>query len=402
MGPGWCGHEVPERIAAGPMSASPIYLDHNATTPVDPAVLDAMLPFLRDRFGNPSSAHAYGKVAAEALARARAQVAALIEASPEEIVFTSCATESINTAIKGIAFARRMQAKHLFVMSAVEHPAAAEAVRYLEREHDGVVAVVPVEQDGRVDPWRVLAAAGENTALVTLIHAQNETGALQPLQQIGEVLRSRGVPFHVDASQSIGKVPVSVSALACDTLSLAGHKLYAPKGVGALYVREGVELHPLLHGAPYEGGRRGGTANVAYAVGLGAACELAMGWLKGGGPDRLRARRDRLHRLLEADTGAVLNGPREERLPNTLNLSFPGVVGNELLEATPEIAASTGSACHAGKHEPSSVLLAMGRSPQVALGAVRLSLGRGTTDREVDRAAKALTAAWRKLANAKP
>jgi len=379
------------------MSASPIYLDFNATTPVDPAVLDAMLPFFRDRFGNPSSSHKYGTAAAEALARARTQVAALLEASPEEIVFTSCATESINLAIKGIAFARRMQAKHHFVMSAVEHPAAAEAVRYLEREHDGVVTVVPVEQDGRVDPWRVLAAVRENTALVTLIHAQNETGALQPLQQIGEVLRSRGVPFHVDASQSVGKVPVSVSALPCDALSLAGHKLYAPKGVGVLYVRAEVELHPLLHGAPYEGGRRGGTANVPYAVGLGAACELAMGWLKSSGPERQRARRDRLQRALEADAGATLNGPRDERLPNTLNVSFPGVIGNELLDAAPEIAASTGSACHAGTHEPSGVLLAMGRSPQEALSAVRLSLGRGTTDKEIDTAAKALTAAWRKL-----
>jgi len=379
------------------MSPSPIYLDHNATTPVDPAVLDAMLPFLRDRFGNPSSSHKYGQVAAEALARARAQVAALLEASAEEIVFTSCATESINLAIKGIAFARRMQAKHHFVMSAVEHPAAAEAVRYLEREHDGVVTVVPVEQDGRADPWRVLAAVRENTALVTLIHAQNETGALQPLQQIGEVLRSRGVPFHVDASQSVGKVPVSVRALACDALSVAGHKLYAPKGVGVLYVREGTDMHPLLHGAPYEGGRRGGTANVPYAVGLGTACELAMGWLKSKGPERLRARRDRLQKALEAGTGATLNGPRDERLPNTLNVSFPDVIGNQLLDAAPEIAASTGSACHAGTHEPSGVLLAMGRSPQVALGAVRLSLGRGTTEKEVDTAARVLTAAWRKL-----
>lgn len=378
------------------MAAAPIYLDFNATTPVDPAVLDAMLPFLREHFGNPSSGHVYGKVAAEALARARAQVAALLEAAPPEIVFTSCATESINLAIKGIAFARRKQGKQHLVLSAVEHPAAAESCAYLEREHGFKVTRVPPEADGRVDPWRVIAAVRDDTALVTLIHAQNETGALQPVSEIGEVLQSRGVPFHVDASQSAGKLPVSVRALACDALSLAGHKLYAPKGVGALWLRSGLEVHPLLHGAPYEGGRRGGTANVPHAVALGAACEVAARWLAGGGPEKMRALRDRLQAAL-AETGASLNGPQAERLPNTLNVSFPGVVSHELLGACPEIAASTGSACHAGKHEPSAILLAMGRSPQVALGAVRLSLGRSSSEKAVALAAKALTAAWRKL-----
>jgi cysteine desulfurase len=382
------------------MATPPIYLDFNATTPVDPAALDAMLPFLQDRFGNPSSSHAYGKVAAEALARARAQVAALLDAAPAEIVFTSCATESINLAIKGIAFARRKQGKQHLVLSAVEHPAAAEACAYLEREHGFKVTRVAPASDGRVDRWRLMAALRDDTALVTLIHAQNETGALQPVQEIGEMLQSRGVPFHVDASQSAGKLPVSVRALACDALSLAGHKLYAPKGVGALWLRAGLEVHPLLHGAPYEGGRRGGTANVPYAVALGAACEAAVRWLAGGGPEKTRALRDRLQAALQAETDAALNGPQEERLPNTLNVSFPGIVGNELLDACPEIAASTGSACHAGKHEPSAVLLAMGRSPQDALSAVRLSLGRSTSGKAVDLAARALTAAWRKIKKA--
>src|SRR4051812_3040762 len=332
--------------------SDPIYLDFNATTPVDPAVLEAMLPFLRDRFGNPSSVHGYGRVAAEALARARGQVAALLDAAPEEVVFTSCATESINLAVKGIAFARRAEGRRHLVLSAVEHPAAAEACAYLAREHGFEVTAVPVEADGRVDPAQVLQAVRDDTALVTLIHAQNETGALQPLQEIGEALRARGVPFHVDASQSAGKVPLSVRALACDALSLAGHKLYAPKGVGALWVRKGLALHPLLHGAPYEGGRRGGTANVPYAVALGAACELSTAWLQSGGPERQRALRDRLHAQIRSATGASLNGPREARLPNTINVSFPGVIGNELLDAAPKIAASTGSACHAETHEP--------------------------------------------------
>jgi len=378
-------------------AGAPIYLDHNATTPVDPAVLEAMLPFLQDRFGNPSSAHAYGRAAAEALARARAQVAALLEAAPEEMVFTSCATESINLAVKGVAFAGSARGRRHLVRSAVEHPAASEACAYLAREHGFEVTAVPVERDGRVDPARVLAAVREDTALVTLIHAQNETGALQPAAEIGAALRARGVPFHVDASQSAGKVRASVRELPCDALSVAGHKLYAPKGVGALYVRAGLQLHPLLHGAPYEGGRRGGTANVPYAVALGAACEIAGRWLASGAAERQRALRDRLQAKLEAAAGAVLNGPREERLPNTLNASFPGVVGDELLEAAPEIAASTGSACHAGAHEPSGVLLAMGVPPEVALGAVRLSLGRDTAEAEIDLAAEALASAWRRL-----
>lgn len=379
------------------MSAAPVYLDFNATTPVDPRVLEAMTPFFLERFGNPSSSHPYGKVAAEAMARARAQVAALIGARPEEVVFTSCATESINMAVKGVAFARRAEGRRHLVRSAVEHPAAAEACGYLSREHGFEVTVVPVEADGRVDPARVLAAVRADTALVTLIHAQNETGALQPLAEIGAALRERGVPFHADASQSVGKVPVSVRELPCDLLSIAGHKLYAPKGVGALYVRSGLTLHPLLHGAPYEGGRRGGTANVPYAVALGAACELAAEHLAHGEPERQRALRDELHRRLEAATGARLNGPPRERLPNTLHVSFAGVIGNELLDAAPEIAASTGSACHAGVSEPSGVLLAMGLSPEVALGAVRLSLGRSTTGAEVDLAARALGAAWLRL-----
>jgi len=381
------------------LAGMPVYLDFNATTPVEPLALEAMLPFLRDveRSGNPSSAHAYGKVAEEAVARARAQVAALIGARPEEVVFTSCATESINLAVKGIAFARRGEGRRHLVRSAVEHPAAAEACAYLAREHGFEVTVVPVERDGRVAPDRVLAAVREDTALVTLIHAQNETGALQPLAQIGAALRARGVPFHVDASQSAGKVPVQVEALRCDALSIAGHKLYAPKGVGALYVGAGLQLHPLLHGAPYEGGRRGGTANVPSAVAMGVSCELAAASLARGEPERQRALRDDLHRRLEAGAGVTLNGPREERLPNTLNVSFPGVSGNRLLEAAPEIAASTGSACHAGIDEPSGVLTAMGLPPEVALGAVRLSLGRSTAEKEIDLAATALVAAWKRL-----
>jgi cysteine desulfurase len=378
------------------MSPRPIYLDFNATTPVDPRALAAMRPFLEAEFGNPSSAHTYGKAAAEAVARARAQVASLLDAAPEEVVFTSCASESVNLAIKGVAFARRARGRHL-VTSAVEHPAVAEACRYLQREHGFEVTRVPVGGDGRVSADAVRAALRDETVLISLIHAQNETGVLQPVAEVGALARRRGIAFHVDASQAVGKVEVSARALGCDLLTVAGHKLYAPKGVGALYVRAGTELHPLIHGAPYEGGRRAGTANVPYVVALGEACEVAGELLRRGEPDRQRGLCRRLWERLRAGARVQLNGHPEARLPNTLNVSFLGEVGNELLARVPEIAASTGSACHAGVSEPSEVLLAMGMPAEVALGAVRLSVGRTTTEDEVDLAAERLISACGKL-----
>jgi len=382
------------------MSAAPIYLDFNATTPVDPAVVEAMLPYLRDRFGNPSSGHAYGKAAAEGLAHARAQVAALLEAAPAEIVFTSCATESINLAIKGIAFARRKQGKQHLVLSAVEHPAAAESCAYLEREHGFKVTRVPPEPDGRVDRWRLMAAVRDDTALVTLIHAQNETGALQPVQEIGETLRSRGVPFHVDASQSAGKLPVSVRALACDALSLAGHKLYAPKGVGALFIRRGISLPPLIVGAGQEHGVRPGTENVAFIVGLGAACRIAADALERSRRTITELAASLLSRLQKEIPGLTLVGDPVRRLPNTLNVLLPDVSGRLVLEACSGVLASTGSACHADSEEPSAILTALGIPRTKALGAVRLSLGRSTTQADITTAASDLARAWRSVRSA--
>jgi cysteine desulfurase len=356
--------------------------------------VEAMLPYLREHFGNPSSTHTYGELAADAVDNARSRVASLLGCHPDEMVFTSCASESNNLAIKGVAFALRKRGQHL-ITSAVEHPAGLNACRYLEREFGFSLTVLPVDGAGQVDPAQVRRAIRPDTTLLSIMHAQNETGVLQPVAEIGRIAREQGVLFHVDAAQSIGKIPVNVAEIGCDLLSVAGHKLYAPKGVGALYVRRGVQLHPLIHGAAYEGGRRAGTANVPYMVALGTACALAQEKLTGGEAERLRQLRDRLHAALAAQITLRLNGHPTERLPNTLNVCVSGMSGDELLARTPEIAASTGSACHAGVTTPSEVLLAMGVPPDVALGAVRLSLGRYTTDEDVDTAAERLVAASR-------
>jgi cysteine desulfurase len=368
----------------------PVYLDYNATTPVDPAVVEAMMPYLLTEFGNPSSSHAYGLRANAAVNTARGQVAALLGAHPDELIFTSCASESINQAIKGAAFARRHLGNHL-ITSAVEHPATLNACHYLANAFGFQLTVLPVGPDGRVDPEQVRQAIRPTTLLISIMHAQNETGTLQPIRAIGQIAREHAVLLHVDAAQSVGKLPVHVDDLVCDMLTVAGHKLYAPKGVGALYVRRGVTLDPLIHGASYEGGRRAGTANVPYVVALGEACRLAGEKLAAGEPERQAQLRDRLHGLLATQVpGLRLNGHPHHRLPNTRHLCLPGVVGNDLLALVPTVAASTGSACHEGVNSPSEVLLAMGVAPDLALGALRLSLGRYTTTAEIDYAAQQL------------
>ena len=375
------------------MTAPPIYLDYNATTPVDPAVVDAVLPFLRDHFGNPSSGHAYGAAARDAVARARRQVAELIGAEPDEIVFTGGGSEASNLAIKGGAFPDPAAA-HV-VTTAVEHPATAQPADFLRRL-GAAVTVLAVDRFGMIDPDDVARAVTPRTRPVTVMHSNNETGTLLPVAEIGRALRGRGVLVHTDCAQSLGKVPVDVRELGVDLLTIAGHKLYAPKGVGALYVRRGVALEPVIHGAGHESGRRAGTENVPYIVGLGAAAELARQSLPREA-DRLRELRDRLHGKLQAALGdrLVLNGHPERRLPNTLNVSFVGHVGAELLARAPGVAASTGSACHEGHVKLSPVLAAMGVDPEVGKGAVRLTVGRYTTTDEVDRAAELLTAAAR-------
>lgn len=375
---------------------TPVYLDYNATTPLDPAVIDAMLPYLREHFGNPSSTHAYGKQAHDAVDRARAQVAALIGAQPEEIVFTGGGTEASNQALKGAVFAklqgffgRWARGAHI-VTSAVEHPATLQPCEFLKRL-GCKVTVLPVDRFGLVDPEAVRKAVDRGTTIVSIMHANNEVGTLEPIREIAAIARERGALMHTDAAQSLGKVGVSVQELSVDLLSIAGHKLYAPKGVGVLYVRKGVKLEPLIHGAGHEQGRRAGTENVPYMVALGSACEIAKNALPAA-TERLRALRDRLWNRLREGLGEriVLNGHPERRLPNTLNVNFLGHVGAELLAKLPEIAASTGSACHEGNICLSPVLQAMGVKPEVGRGAVRLSVGRFSTEEEVDRAAEAL------------
>ncbi|QXE91807.1 cysteine desulfurase [Geomonas subterranea] len=369
----------------------PIYLDYNATTPVDPAVVDELLPFLTTHFGNPSSNHPYGTAGKEAVELARGRVAAALGCTPGEVIFTSGGTESDNQALIGTAFANRARGNHI-IASAVEHPAVLKPLSWLE-EQGFAVSYLPVDGAGMVDPDEVRKAITGRTILVSIMHANNEVGSIQPLAEISSITRERGVLLHSDAAQSVGKVPTLVDQLGVDLLTVAGHKLYAPKGVGALYIRKGVRVAPYLHGAGHEGGMRAGTENVPYMAALGKAMELAAERISAGEPGKVEALRDRLHaQLQELAGGVVLNGPEKERLPNTLNVSFEGVVGADLLARLPDIAASTGSACHDGKGELSGVLKAMGLSSAQGFGAVRLSLGRLTTAEEVDRAAALIAA----------
>lgn len=372
----------------------PIYLDNNATTPIDPQVLEAMLPYLRERFGNPSSAHALGEPAHDAVERARVEVAALIGAAADEIVFTSGGTEASNMAIRGAATVN--PALRAVVTTNIEHPATDACCALLERAGHPIRRLA-AKADGRVDAADASALIGTDTALVTIIHAQNEIGTLQPVADIARQAHAAGALVHVDVAQSLGKIPVDVDALGADLLSIAAHKLYAPKGIGVLYIRDGVELPPLLVGAGQEHGRRPGTENVPYIVGVGEACRLARAALAEAEP-RMRALNARLlDKLTQTVPGLALVGHPTERLPNTLNVLFPGVSGRQLLACCPGVLASNGSACHADSEEPSAILLALGIPRDAALGTVRLSLGRHTTAEDIDSAATLLAAAWRGL-----
>jgi cysteine desulfurase len=372
---------------------SPIYLDYNATTPVDPMVADAIEPYLRQHFGNPSSTHVYGRNAHQAVERAREQVAILIGARADEIVFTGCATEANNLAIRGMARALRDKGRHV-ITSAVEHPAVEQPCRRLG-EDGWEVSVIPVDKYGQVNPAQLSDALRDDTVLVSIMHANNEVGTIQPVEEIAAITRPRGILLHTDAAQSVAKIPVSVDDLSVDLLTLAGHKFYATKGVGALYVRRGTPLQPVLVGAGHEAGLRPGTENVPAIVGMGEAARLAYE-LNPGHTQQLRLLRDQLHaRLTDAIPGILLNGHPEQRLPNTLNLSFPGMDGRDLLaHAAAEVAASVGSACHEDDETVSGVLGAMGIETDRARGAVRLSLGTPSTEADIERAAKALIAAW--------
>lgn len=383
-----------------------IYLDYNASTPLDPAVAGSMEPYLSDLFGNPSSIHSAGVRTKLAIENARKNVANMIHANPDEIVFTSGGTESNNYAIKGIAFANRHKGNHI-ITSSIEHPSVIEVCKYLENKGFHIT-YLPVDQEGCVILSGLEKLITPSTILISVMHANNETGAIQPVNEIGRIARSHGIPFHTDASQSCGKIPVKVNEIQADLLTIAGHKCYAPKGVGALYIRRGITLEKLIHGADHEQNLRAGTENVASVVGLGKAAESADIFIReSNGFERdghlplknsVKVLRDQLFEALKSELPVIrLNGPAENRLPNTLNISFPGVEANLMLGNMPEIAASAGAACHAGSVAASSVLHAMGVPDYFAMGTIRFSLGRMTTKAEINEAVPLIIKAYRNL-----
>lgn len=361
-----------------------IYLDYNATTPVDPDVFQAMLPFFKQEFGNPSNTYSLGLTAKQIVEKARKQVANLIKAQAAEILFTASGSEANNTVVKGVATMYGTKGKHI-VTSVIEHPAILEPLAFL-KEHFGFdITYLPVDQRGAVNVADVKAALRSDTILVTIMHSNNETGTLQPIKEIGVLCQEAGVLFHTDASQSAGKIPLDVRELPVDFMTLAGHKLYAPKGIGALYIKDGVKVEPLIHGAKQEAGRRASTENVPYIAGLGAACEKAEKQLRSR-PDELKQLRDYFYQQLKHNFGEQIhvNSDLEHDLPNTLNISFVGRNGAQILNQLTDVAASTGSACHSNSTQISPVLAAMGIPVEIAQGAIRFSVGRMTTKAEIE------------------
>ena len=365
-------------------SLDPIYLDYNATTPVDRRVADTMIPFLREHFGNPSSSHILGKRTRAAVEKARGQAASLLGAQPENIIFTSGGTEANNHAIIGAALANRDRGRHI-VTTAVEHPAVSDVCRHLE-SRGFTTTYVPVDSFGRTDADQVAASFTDQTVLVSIMHANNEVGTLQPVAEVAALARARGILSHSDCAQSVGKIPVTLDGLGVDMISVAGHKLYAPKGVGLLCLTADVEIPNLMFGAPHEQGRRPGTENLLEIVGLGTACELAAADLDQEGA-HLSVLRDRLQEgLLKAFPQARVNGHPTGRLPNTLSISWPHLTASAIIQHTPGVAFSAGAACHGdGGVSISPVLAAMGVPINLALGTIRLSVGRMTSEEDVAR-----------------
>ena len=372
-----------------------IYLDFNASTPLSPEVARTMERMLHGPFGNPSSGHWAGRPASDAVEKARVQVSDLLRCSPQEVVFTSGGSESNNHALKGVFFTNKKDTAHI-ITTQIEHPAIFGPCRFLERL-GAAVTYLSVDGFGRVDPDDVRRAITPQTVLVSIMHANNEVGTIQPISDISRITRERGILLHTDAAQSIGKIGTRVGELGVDLLSIAGHKCYGPKGVGALYIREGVRLEPLIHGAGHESGRRAGTENVLLNVGLGAASALAEHWV---GMESVQQLRDLFWNLLQERFGnrIVLNGHPDARLPNTLNVGFVARVGSEILARMEGVAASTGSACHSGSVELSPVLKAMKVPPEIGMGAIRFSLGRTTTREEIEATVSQLTDAVSVLA----
>ncbi|WP_119462346.1 IscS subfamily cysteine desulfurase [Rhodospirillaceae bacterium SYSU D60014] len=389
------------------LPALPIYLDYQATTPTDPRVVEAMLPYFTEQFGNPHSGHhAFGAAAAGAVETARAQVAALIGADPREIIFTSGATESNNLALAGVArFQRNLQGdrKTHLVTAATEHKCVLESAAQLERE-GFAVTYLPVGRTGLIDLERLAAAITERTVLVSIMAVNNEIGVVQPLAEIGALCRARGVHFHTDAAQAVGKIPLDVEAMNIDLMSLSGHKIYGPKGIGALYVRRRprVRLAPLFQGGGQERGLRSGTLPTPLCVGLGAACEIAMREMAPEA-DRLRRLAARLHQgVVRQLPDAYLNGDPGRRVPGNLNLGFPGIDGDRLIGELKDLAVSSGSACSSAALEPSYVLRALGLDEAQARASLRIGLGRFTTEAEVDYAVERLVAAVQRLRDGPP
>jgi cysteine desulfurase len=369
---------------------TPIYLDYNASTPIAPEVIATMEPLLREAYGNPCSGHWASASARAAMEDARSQVASLLGCGADEIVFTSGGSEANNLALKGLFFGRKGKSSHI-IATQIEHPTVLGSCRFVENL-GAHVTLVQVDGAGLIDPDDIREAIRSDTFLISVMHANNEVGTIQPLAEIGKIAREHGVLFHTDAAQSVGKIATRVDDLGADLLSVAGHKLYAPNGVGALFIRRGVEIEPLIHGAGHERGRRAGTESALLAAALGKACEIAAPVI---GMQDVRYLRDLFWNRLKSTFGAgvVLNGHPELRLPNTLNVSFVGRVGADILARIPRVAASTGSACRSAAVMLSPVLGAMGVAQNISMGAIRFSLGLATTESEIDAVVAALTQA---------
>jgi cysteine desulfurase len=362
-----------------------IYLDHAATTPVDPRVRQEMMPYFTEYYGNPSTLYSLGISSSQAIEKARAQAASLINCAPEEIFFTSGGTESDNWAIRGAAVAHAKKGKHI-ITTAVEHHAVMEPCRFLEKETGCEVTFLPVDEYGLVSPDDVRKAIRKDTILISVMHANNEIGTIEPVEETGKIAREKEVLFHVDAVQTVGNYPVDVEAINCDLLSLSAHKFYGPKGVGALYIRKGVRIHPFMQGGGQEHGRRGSTHNVPGIVGLGKACEIAAEEMEQANEKMLELREALIKGVMERISNVRLNGHPKQRLPNNANVCVAKVEGESMLLYLDmnRICCSSGSACTTGSLDPSHVLLATGLPPEVAHGSLRFTLGRHTTEEQIN------------------
>jgi cysteine desulfurase len=379
-----------------------IYLDYNATTPVRAEVLEAMLPYFKDKFGNASSIHGFGRDAKVALEEAREKVAEIIGASSNEIFFASGGTESDNLAVKGIVFANRKKGKHI-ITSKIEHHAILESCKFLEKE-GFEVTYLPVDSRGLVDPEDLNKAIRNDTTLVSIMYANNEMGIIQPIEELSKIAKEKGIYFHTDAVQAIGKIPIDVQKLGVDMLSMSGHKIYGPKGVGAIYIRKGVRITPLSHGGHHERSRRAGTENLPAIVGFAKALELVVGEMENQNKHLKNLTEVFYKKLVESIPDVILNGDFNRRIPNTLNLSFKGVEGESVILSLDmkEVAVASGSACTSGTLEPSHVLSAMGVDPAIAQGAIRFSFGRDNTTEDVEYVAGVLPEIVQRLRSMSP